>query len=48
MPTKFTHTIRIERPTSNVRLPGTPNMGLGGVNAIGAILNCPIIAVFPG
>jgi hypothetical protein len=29
-------------------LPGTPNAGLGGVNAIGAISNCPIIAVFPG
>jgi hypothetical protein len=29
-------------------LPGTPNHGLGGVNAIGAISNCPIIAVFPG
>lgn len=29
-------------------LPGTPNQGLGGVNAIGAISNCPIIAVFPG
>ena len=29
-------------------LPGTPNKGLGGVNAIGAISNCPIIAVLPG
>jgi hypothetical protein len=29
-------------------LPGTPNAGLGGINAIGAISNCPIIAVFPG
>ncbi len=29
-------------------LPGTPIAGLGGVNAIGAISNCPIIAVFPG
>jgi hypothetical protein len=29
-------------------LPGTPNQGLGAVNAIGAISNCPIIAVFPG
>jgi hypothetical protein len=29
-------------------LPGTPNVGLGGINAIGAISNCPIIVVFPG
>lgn len=29
-------------------LPGTPNGGLGGINAIGAISNCPIIVVFPG
>lgn len=29
-------------------LPGTPNQGLGGVNAIGAISNCPTIAVLPG
>lgn len=29
-------------------LPGTPNAGLGRVNAIGAISNCPVIAVFPG
>jgi hypothetical protein len=29
-------------------LPGTPNAGLGGINAIGAISNCPIIVVFPG
>jgi len=29
-------------------LPGTPNKGLGGLNAIGAISNCPIIVVFPG
>ena len=28
--------------------PGTPNVGLGGINAIGAISNCPIIVVFPG
>ena len=27
---------------------GTPNVGLGGINAIGAISNCPIIVVFPG
>jgi hypothetical protein len=29
-------------------LPGTPNAGLGGINAIGAISNCPIMAVLPG
>jgi hypothetical protein len=29
-------------------LPGTPNVGLGGINAIGAISNCPTIVVFPG
>ena len=29
-------------------LPGTPNASLGGINAIGAISNCPIIVVFPG
>jgi hypothetical protein len=29
-------------------LPGTPNAGLGGINAIGAISNCPIMVVFPG
>jgi hypothetical protein len=29
-------------------LPGTPNAGLGGINAIGAISNCPIIVVFSG
>ena len=29
-------------------LPGTPNVKLGGINAIGAISNCPIIVVFPG
>lgn len=28
--------------------PGIPNVGLGGINAIGAISNCPIIVVFPG
>jgi hypothetical protein len=29
-------------------LPGTPNVKLGGINAIGAISNCPIIVVLPG
>jgi hypothetical protein len=29
-------------------LPGTPDSGLGGINASGAISNCPIIVVFPG
>jgi hypothetical protein len=29
-------------------LPGTPDSSLGGINASGAISNCPIIAVFPG
>ena len=29
-------------------LPGTPNASLGGINAIGAISNCPIMVVFPG
>ena len=29
-------------------LPGTPNAGLGGLNAIGAISNCPLMVVFPG
>jgi hypothetical protein len=29
-------------------MPGTPDAGLGGINASGAISNCPIIDVFPG
>ena len=29
-------------------LPGTPDLGLGGINASGSISNCPIIVVFPG
>jgi hypothetical protein len=29
-------------------LPGTPDAGLGGINASGSISNCPIIVVFPG
>ena len=29
-------------------LPGTPDESLGGINASGAISNCPIIVVFPG
>jgi hypothetical protein len=29
-------------------LPGTPDTGLGGINASGSISNCPIIVVFPG
>lgn len=29
-------------------LPGTPNVKLGGINAIGANSNCPTIVVFAG
>lgn len=29
-------------------LPGTPDASIGGINASGAISNCPIVAVFPG
>ncbi len=29
-------------------LPGTPDQGLGGINASGSISNCPIMVVFPG
>jgi hypothetical protein len=29
-------------------LPGTPDTGLGGINASGSISNCPIMVVFPG
>jgi hypothetical protein len=29
-------------------MPGTPDAGLGGINASGAISNCPVIVVFPG
>jgi hypothetical protein len=29
-------------------LPGTADVGLGGINSSGAISNCPIIVVFPG
>lgn len=42
--------IRTQAQAGNIvsALPGTPNVGLGGINAIGAISNCPIIVVFPG
>jgi hypothetical protein len=42
--------VRTQAMAGNIvsALPGTPNTGLGGINAIGAISNCPIIAVFPG
>ena len=42
--------VRTQAQAGNIvsALPGTPNAGLGGINAIGAISNCPIIAVFPG
>ncbi len=42
--------VRTEALAGNLvsALPGTPNQGLGGINAIGAISNCPIIVVFPG
>ena len=29
-------------------LPGTPDEGLGGINASGSISNCPIMVIFPG
>jgi hypothetical protein len=29
-------------------LPGTPDVGLGGINSSGSISNCPIMVVFPG
>jgi hypothetical protein len=42
--------VRTEALAGNIvsPLPGTPNAGLGGLNAIGAISDCPIIVVFPG
>jgi hypothetical protein len=42
--------VRTQAQAGNIvsALPGTPNAGLGGINAIGAISNCPTIAVFPG
>ena len=42
--------VRVEALAGNIvsALPGTPNVGLGGINAIGAISNCPIIVTFPG
>jgi hypothetical protein len=42
--------VRLEAEAGNVvsALPGTPNVGLGGINAIGAISNCPVIFTFPG
>jgi hypothetical protein len=42
--------LRTEALAGNIvsPLPGTPNAGLGGLNAIGAISDCPIIVVFPG
>jgi hypothetical protein len=42
--------VRTQAMAGNIvsALPGTPNAGLGGINAIGAISNCPIIVVFPG
>ena len=42
--------VRAEAQAGNLvsALPGTPNAGLGGINAIGAISNCPLIVVFPG
>jgi hypothetical protein len=42
--------IRVEALAGNIvsALPGTPNAGLGGINAIGAISNCPVMFTFPG
>ena len=42
--------IRAEALAGNIvsALPGTPDSSLGGINASGAISNCPIVAVFPG
>jgi hypothetical protein len=42
--------VRTEALAGNIvsAMPGTPNAGLGGLNAIGAISDCPIIVVFPG
>lgn len=42
--------VRSEALAGNIvsAMPGTPNAGLGGLNAIGAISDCPIIVVFPG
>jgi hypothetical protein len=42
--------VRTEALAGNIvsPLPGTPNAGLGGLDAIGAISDCPIIVVFPG
>jgi hypothetical protein len=42
--------VRVEALAGNIvsALPGTPNKGLGGINAIGAISNCPVMFTFPG
>jgi hypothetical protein len=42
--------VRTQAEAGNIvsAFPGTPNVGLGGINAIGTISNCPIIAIFPG
>ena len=42
--------IRTQALAGNIvsALPGTPDAGLGGINASGSISNCPIIVVFPG
>ena len=42
--------LRTQAQAGNIvsAFPGTPNLGLGGINAIGAISNCPIIVTFPG
>jgi hypothetical protein len=42
--------IRTQALAGNIvsALPGTPDLGLGGINSSGAISNCPIIVVFPG
>jgi hypothetical protein len=42
--------VRTEALAGNIvsALPGTPDAGLGGIDAVGAISDCPIIVVFPG
>ncbi|MGC2032686.1 MAG: hypothetical protein WA642_21900 [Steroidobacteraceae bacterium] len=43
-------TVRTQALAGNIvsALPGTPDVGLGGINASGSISNCPIMVVFPG
>lgn len=40
--------VRVIERFESAHSPGTPDTGLGGINASGSISNCPIMVVFPG